>query len=125
MNYFKNDTRTMQVTHSLAMSSEAAGGLICIRGTHLGQMIPLPGDKVFVFGRDATVCSYALRDIQVSRRHCEITYVPALGKYRVRDLSSNGTFLGDGTRLERDQEYYLPPATEIYMGNGDNLYKFR
>lgn len=125
MNYFMNDTKTMQVTHSLAMSSEAAGGLICIRGTHLGQMIPLPGDKVFIFGRDATVCAYVLRDIQVSRRHCEITYVPALGKYRVRDLSSNGTFLGDGTRLERDKEYYLPPETEIYMGNGDNLYKFR
>lgn len=125
MNYFMNDATTMQVTHSLAMSSEAAGGLICIRGTHLGQMIPLPGDKKFVFGRDATVCAYVLNDIQVSRQHCEITYVPTLNKYRVKDLSSNGTFMGDGTRLEKNKEYYLPPETEIYMGNGDNLYKFR
>lgn len=125
MSDFVNDVSTMQVTSSLAMSQEASGGLICIRGSHLGQMIPLPGDKVFLFGRDATTCAYVLNDIQVSRVHCEITFVPALGKYRVKDLSSNGTYLGDGTRLERDKEYYLPPATELYMGNGDNLYKFR
>ncbi len=125
MNEFMNCVPTMQVTKSLAMSSEASGGLICIRGSHLGQMIPLPGDKVFIFGRDATVCAYVLNDIQVSRKHCEITYVPALNQYRVVDLSSNGTFLGDGTRLERGKEYYLPSATELYMGNGDNLYKFR
>lgn len=120
-----NDIKTMQVTRSLAMSSEVSGGLICIRGSHLGQMIPLPGDKIFIFGRDATVCAYVLNDIQVSRQHCEITYIPALNQYRVRDLSTNGTFLGDGTRLKYKKEYYLPPATELYMGNGDNLYKFR
>lgn len=125
MGPFMNDMSTMQVTRSLAMSSEASGGLICIRGDHLGQMIPLPGDKIFTLGRDETMCTYVLHDMQVSRRHCEISFIPALNQYRVRDLSTNGTFLGDGSRLEQGKEYYLPPATELYMGNGDNLYKLR
>lgn len=78
-----------------------------------------------IFGRDATQCTYAITDAQVSRKHCEITYVGALNKYRVVDYSKNGTFLGNGARLEREKEYYLSSAEELYMGNEDNLYKLR
>ena len=120
-----NTKETMQVTRSLALSSEVAGGLICIKGKHLGHMIPLPGDKTVVFGRDPAVCQIVLDDGQVSRKHCQITYIASLMQYRIIDLSKNGTFLGDGTRLVQGKEYYVKPATEIYMGNGDNLYKFR
>jgi hypothetical protein len=41
------------------------------------------------------------------------------------DYSKNGTFLGNGARLEREKEYYLSSAEELYMGNEDNLYKLR
>ncbi|MCI8963658.1 MAG: FHA domain-containing protein [Eubacterium sp.] len=120
-----NTRETMQVTRSLALSSEVAGGLICIRGNHIGHMIPLPGDKTVVFGRDPAVCQVVLDDGQVSRKHCQITYIASLMQYRIMDLSKNGTFFGDGTRLKQGKEYYVKPAAEIYMGNGDNLYKFR
>lgn len=125
MNRNRNDTATMRVTHSLAMSSAPVGGAVCIRGSHMGRMIPLPADQPVIFGRDATVCQYAINDIQVSRQHCTVTYIAALNQYRIMDTSSNGTFLGTGERLKKNKEYYLPPATEIYLGNGDNLYKLR
>ncbi len=125
MAHYTNDRTTMAVTKSLALASSDEGGLICIRGTQIGKMIPLPPDRVVSFGRDASVSQIVMEDPQVSRIHCQITYVPALKKYRVVDVSTNGTFLGTGERLHRNQEYYLPPATELYMGNGDNLYKFR
>lgn len=121
----RNDTSTMRVTHSLAMSSSSSGGAVCIKGHHIGRMIPLPADKPVLFGRDAAACQYAVNDIQVSRRHCTITYIATLNQYRIVDTSSNGTFLGTGERLVKYKEYYLPPATEIYLGNGDNLYKLR
>lgn len=120
-----NDQKTMSVTKSLALTSSKTGGLICIRGSHLGQMIPLPPDKVITFGRDRAVNQIIMEDPQISRRHCQIMYVPALEKYKIVDLSSNGTYLGTGERLQRNKEYYLPSATELYMGNGDNLYKLR
>ena len=121
----ENDIRTMSVTKSLALSQDKNGGLICIRGTHIGKFIPLPNDEIITLGRDATQCNYAIVDSQVSRKHCEITYVGALNKYRVVDYSKNGTFLGDGRRLEKGKEYYLTSTEELYLGNEDNLYKFR
>lgn len=120
-----NTRATMQVTRSLALSSEPEGGLICIRGKHLGHLIPLPGDRTLTVGRDPSVCQIVLDDGQVSRKHCQITYIASLNKYRVVDVSKNGTFLGNGRRLERGKEYYVDPAEELYMGNQDNLYKFR
>lgn len=120
-----NNLLTMSVTQSIALSGEKVGGLICIRGSHLGQLIPLPSDKPVMLGRDATQCTYVITDLQVSRKHCEIVYVAALEKYRVVDYSKNGTFLGNGTRLRKGEEYYLAPAEELYLGNEDNLYKLR
>ena len=61
-----NTRATMQVTRSLALSSEPEGGLICIRGKHLGHLIPLPGDRTFNLGRDPSVCQIVLDDGQVS-----------------------------------------------------------
>lgn len=120
-----NDINTMQVTRSIAMSSERTGGMICIRGTYIGKMIVLRSDEAVVLGRDVTQCNCILNDIQVSRKHCMITYLSSLNKYRVIDYSKNGTFIGMGQRLEKGREYYLEPKTEIYLGNEDNLFKLR
>lgn len=120
-----NNVATMQVTKSLALSEQKQGGLICIRGTYIGQLIPLPNDEKVLLGRDDAVCTYVISDSHVSRKHCEITYVATLNKYRVIDYSKNGTFLGDGKRLEKEREYYLSSREELYLGNEDNLYKLR
>lgn len=121
----ENNTETMQVTKSLALSESKQGGLICIRGNFIGQLIPLPCDKKVILGRDAGLCTYVITDSHVSRKHCEITYVATLDKYRVIDYSKNGTFLGNGQRLNREQEYYLSAKEELYLGSEDNLYKLR
>ncbi len=125
MQEFENNLLTMSVTKSLALSEEKKGGLICIRGTHIGKFISLPSDKTVTLGRDAAKCTYAIVDMQVSRKHCEITYIGAMEKYRVVDYSKNGTFLGNGTRLQYGKEYYLSSTDELYLGNEDNLYKLR
>lgn len=120
-----NDDMTMTVTRSIALSGAEEGGLICIKGDHIGQMISLPGDKPVMFGRDASLCTYVLSDAQVSRKHCEITYVGSTNQYRVIDYSKNGTFIGTTEKMTPEKEYYLEPGTELYIGNKRNLYKLR
>lgn len=120
-----NNVDTMRVTRSLAMSSEVTGAMICIRGEMAGQMLPLPCDKKMLIGRDSAICSYVLSDIKVSRKHLEISYIGTINQYLVVDFSKNGTFLGDGTRLKTNKEYYLPPMTELRLGSSDNIYKLR
>lgn len=118
-----NDMTTMRVTRSLALSETREGGLICIRGEEIGRRIPLPCDENVVLGRDATACTWAVRDAQVSRKHCVIAYVAAMNQYRVVDFSKNGTFLGNGDRLEKGREYYLSSGEELYLGNKNHLFK--
>lgn len=120
-----NDDMTMTVTRSIAMSGAAEGGLICIKGDYIGQMVPLPGDQVVVLGRDEAESTYALSDPQISRRHCEITYVSSANQYRIVDCSKNGTFFGKGEKMIPGREYFLNPGTDIFIGNKRNLYKLR
>ena len=119
-----NNTRTMQVTSSLAMSAEESGAMICINGQEIGSMVPLKSDRRVIAGRDPSVSNYVIPDPRVSGKHFDITYIWALKKYRVVDYSRNGTFLKDGFRLQMNQEYYLPPKTELWVGSG-NIYKLR
>lgn len=118
-----NDLGTMWVTKSLALSADKEGSLICIRGSHVGQRFPLKSDKTVFLGRDASQVDFVITDGQVSRKHCAITYIAEIDKYRVIDYSLNGCYMKDGKRLERGREYYLSPADELYLGNGENLYQ--
>lgn len=122
---YMNDTTTMQVTRSLAMSTELTGAMICVKGSNIGSMITLQSDKKVIVGRDSEISNYVIHDPKVSRKHLEITYIASINKYLVEDYSTNGVFLKNGSRLEKNKEYYLPPMTELRLGNGDNIYKLR
>lgn len=122
---YVNDRVSMQVTKSLALSSELTGAMVCIRGQAIGSLLSLPGDRKMTIGRDPNVCNYVISDSKVSRKHLDITYVGTLNKYLVVDYSSNGTFLQDGTRLQNNMEYYLSPGAELQLGTGNNIYKLR
>ncbi len=123
---YVNNIHTMEVTRSLAMSAEPVqGAMICVRGDTIGKMITLQNDRRIVVGRDPVVCNLVLSDLKVSRKHLEITYLGTINKYRVVDYSSNGTFLRNGCRLKKNQEYYLEPMTELRLGSEKVVYKLR
>lgn len=123
---YRNNTYTMHVTRSLAMSEEhAEGAMICICGDAIGSMVPLKNERRVIVGRDASVCNLVISNSHVSRKHLEITYLDVLKKYRVIDYSSNGTFLKNHNRLEPNREYYLEPMTELYIGSEKVIYKLR
>lgn len=120
-----NDAHSMQVTRSLAMSSELSGAMVCVRGNAIGQMVLLKSDRKLNVGRDPSCCNHVITDPKVSRKHLEITYIGALNKYLVVDCSSNGTYIQNGRRLIKGQEYYLPPMTEMWLGSENTIYKLR
>lgn len=122
---YVNDAHSMQVTKSLAMSSELSGAMICVRGASIGSMVLLKSDRKLIIGRDPSCCNYVVSDSKVSRKHLEITYIGALNKYLVVDCSSNGTFIRNGIRLHKNQECYLPPRTELWIGSSNTVYKLR
>lgn len=122
---YANDAHSMQVTRSLAMSSELSGAMVCVRGSAIGQMVMLKSDRKLNVGRDPSCCNYVITDARVSRKHLEITYVGTLNKYLVVDYSSNGTYIQNGRRLNKGQEYYLSPRTEMWLGSENTIYKLR
>lgn len=115
----------MQVTRSLALSSEPSGGLICIKGRQLGA------HDIAARRQDNDLWKGPGR-----MQHC-VEWQPgqsvALPDYIYRGAGAvphrgffqNGTFLGDETRLQSGKEYHVKSATEIYLGNSDNLYKLK
>lgn len=103
-----------------------ATGVMCIAGEYLGVSVPLEkSTDVLAIGRDASVCNLVLTGSKISRKHCEISYSPIRGNYRVVDTSTNGTFIKGGSRLERDKATELAPGTVLYLGNEVNSFRLQ
>lgn len=75
---------------------------------------PLRGEVVV--GRDPSADWFVADNLaELSRRHCVLAAKD--GRVVLRDLSSNGVFLGvDRQRVERDAEVEIDPAEAIHLG---------
>lgn len=113
----------MHVTRSIAMAEEPTGALICTGGPQIGSMVELESEKKVLIGRDSARCAFVLQDSKASRQHFEITFSGATGRYLVTDMSTNGTYLSDGSRMIKGKGVYLSPGEELKIAEG--LYTFR
>lgn len=91
------------------------GTLIGLVGEYAGAKLPV-GSNPIVLGRDQAQSNLVLLDGQVSRKHCSISYDAYRKFYLVTDMSSNGTYLGDGMRLPSGQVMEINPGTTIKVG---------
>lgn len=94
-----------------------------IRGIYAGAVIDMQPDEVITIGRSPYEANIVLSSPEVSRIHCIIRYDAKAGQYIVEDKSSNGTFLGNGTRLAKDTQTKLPGGTIIYISDIENGFK--
>lgn len=94
------------------------GALIGVSGEYAGAMIPV-GKAPIVFGRDQASSHVILQGESISRQHCSVVYDAARKVYIVRDFSSNGTFLTDGSRLTANQANELKSGEQIRIGKKD------
>lgn len=60
---------------------------------------------------------------RISRTHCELFYNEKKQEVALRDVSKFGTFLADGTRMEKNRTYYLKDQSLFCVVSPE--YKFR
>lgn len=93
------------------------GTIKIIRGEHAGKEIPIRHGQHIRVGRSREDNDLVVSSIKASRRHCIITCSMEKKGYFVRDLSSNGVYLAQGTRLPKNVDVPLPAGTVIFLGN--------
>lgn len=85
--------------------SYQTGNLRCISGDICGTEIEMRPGEVITVGRRPEFASLVVDQNnpkkQVSKRHFEVEFAAEINGYYLTDTSSNGTILGDGTKLIR------------------------
>ena len=101
-----------------------AGTLKCIKGDFPAMSVDLKSDEKIIIGRDPSACSVIVGADRsdVSRTHCSVWYDPIKDSFKIKDTSSNGTFV-NGQKLPKDQTVQIPDNSVISLGNGDNQFK--
>ena len=93
-----------------------AGRIIGVSGKYVGVVFDIKNGEQFKFGRSADKSNIVFdsTDADISREHCIIRY--ANGAYQVTDVSTNGTYLEDGTAIGRGNTVNLSPGRVILLG---------
>ena len=75
----------------------------------------VPKNMDMVVGRSPESCNIVLSAPNISRAHCVIKYDEKDQCFYLRDLSTNGTFLSNGQRLDKSELYALQPGEIFYV----------
>jgi hypothetical protein len=100
-----------------------AGSIKCISGVNMGAVVPVAAGERIIIGRDPAFSHFIIKDNRISKKHCIIAFDGGSDKYIVRDVSMNGVYLENGTRLEAGTNVKLSHGTAIRIGKSDNVYK--
>lgn len=84
------------------------------------RKINVPKDSVVRIGRSGECDLIVNKETVVSRVHVMVAYDNAHNKFKVTDVSANGTYLSNGQRLGKNIETYIEPGTVIRLVNDNN-----
>lgn len=90
------------------------GTLVGVTGLYQGAQITLKDGEMIRLGRSSENDLIFADQMHVSRRHCQITWDEAQGKYKIYDTSSTGSYMNG-------QEEPLPQNMEVWLGTGVTL----
>ena len=110
-------------TGSTVKQGKHDGVLIGIQGTYEGARIPLKDGKPVCIGRDPKICSIVIKGENISRKHCTVTYNAGNSSYSVTDLSVNGVYDKNGSRLEEGKVNILTSGNEIHIGASEEIFR--
>lgn len=101
------------------------GRIVFTSGCCAGYDIPIkPGTRI-VIGKDPSQCSIIIDKsyAKVSRTHCPVEYDSYNNVYVVTDMSTNGTKIVGGPKLQRGTPSYLDRGTVINLAGTDNTFR--
>jgi hypothetical protein len=96
-----------------------------VSGYYAGSSIQLE-EEPWVLGRDREASNLVFPSDanSVSKRHCTIHFDADTGKVFLEDAwSSNGTFLGNGVKLDAGRPYELRPGDRFYLADRNCLFE--
>lgn len=96
-------------------------GLLGVTGSYAGRTINLQG-RVLTIG-SGEGASVVIPDGYVSQMHCQIRFNAHTGYYEVMDMSSNGTWLSNGTRMQRGVYNSVRRGSEICIGTNGQRFR--
>jgi len=108
-------------TYQTPPARSGYGSLRGVCGIYAGREIPLNGGTITI-GSSSEV-QIRIHDHSVSRRHCAIRFNRVSGLYEVQDISTNGVFLNNGTRLQKG--VFNPVARGSIICIGSQSQQFR
>ena len=101
------------------------GKLVFTSGSCAGYEVPVRSGARIVIGKDPSKCSIVIDKSysKVSRAHCSVEYDSMQDIYIVTDLSTNGTIVVGGAKLQSGSPSYLQRGTVINLAGTDNTFR--
>ena len=114
------DVGTTILTQTTAQSIVPRLYIGAIVGGVLRNKIMISTNDIFKIGRSNQSCQYVITgDTNISRIHC---YIRLDGQdIYLTDTSSNGTFLANGYRLEKNKEYKVNVGVQFYLATPNHM----
>lgn len=105
-------------------SAGSRGVMVGIAGVFAGAEIPFRPQETLKLGRDLSNDLIFTDADRVSRNHCEITWLPEIGRFRILDRSSNGCFInGREECIPQNIPLELEPGTVLDIGDQTNRFR--
>ena len=106
-----------------SVESHHAGSILCINGPYTGkQFILVPEQEIFI-GRDGESCDIVINLPKISRKHMSVIYHKDNGCFELTDLSTNGTYVNNDIRLEKNVHYEVSSGEIVSFGDGITKFK--
>ncbi len=80
-------------------------------------------NKKLTIGRHATTDVMMPADVGISREHCEVFYNEKQEDFCVKDTSKYGTYLADGTRMDKGKNYTLKNGDQFSVLSSKYMFK--
>lgn len=99
--------------------------LYAISGPLEGKVIEFEGEPITI-GRDPRFCKLVFSQdyLEIGRKHCTISYNSEEKNFQLEDNGSeNGTFLGNGERVNSSKKKYLKSGDSFYLSNSEYLFE--
>lgn len=122
----KTEVSTIIVTEDDTKSIQSAlshyGAVTGISGNSYGNIYRVYHDEEVLIGRDRNQCQIIISHSTVSRIHCRVRYDAENQCYKIFDCSSNGTFLLNGERFEKNVWVSVARDSVIRFSKSDQLF---
>ncbi len=118
----KKNGAASQIYNHIAAKQGTPYIRLIIGGKTINEWI-LPRKTPLIVGRSKAKCNICIDNINVSREHCLVLFDADACVFKIRDLSTNGTFFKSGFRLEKNAMCIVEPEQELFLSVSEFVMK--